>query len=531
MSRSSYLGLAVVAIAAGALYWTFFGMGRTPSLAEAQALTPITWSEASQEACTRAPSRDCLLAWALAETRRVQPHGSDLLASIAVAWDRPELLTEAKAAAQESLSAMPAGQRLEISSLVLGNVAAHEVELGLVDRGLDTLSEIGDQRGREFAGSILAGDLAEMGAVAKALEIAEGIGDEGLRASALGRVTVAQIRAGDFRQAQETLGRLREIQPAVSDDQPAVSDEVSWALFRVAKALMEAGQDAIALETAQRIDRAYYRALALAGLGARTRRGDLIQAAVAAARAAPSATQVQETLIEVASLAAEAGEGRLALSLLSEIPPGRDRPRASAQVARGLAKAGRLDEAVDLARGIEDGLYRAGAVAGIAEARAGLDIPARLQGLLRGLDDTAHDEAWRAIAGSLAKSGEKAAAIDAASNIRKASRQIETLASIAVLVGDSAVLEPTIGMMSFVSDPRERSIGLGALAVAEAELGMVTEAAAAAAQIANPETRIGVLVMAANRFAPRRQTLEPGLPIEEVPTNLPGPGVFYAKLP
>lgn len=524
MSRSLFLGLVLTAAVAGALLWTLAGTGRTPSLAEAQALTPVTWSEAAQEACTRAPSRDCLLTWALAETRRVQPQGSDLLASVAVAWNRPELLTEAKAAAHESLAAMPVGQRLEMSSLVLGNVAAHEVELGLVERGLETLAEIDDQRGRELAGSILAGDLTEIGAVATALEVIEDIGDEGLRASALGRVIAAQIRAGELRQAQETLDRLHEIPPASSD-------EVSWALFRVAKALMEAGQDAIALETAQRIERAYFRALALAGFGARTRRGDLIQAAVSAARAAPSAKEAQGTLIEVASLAAEAGEGRLALSLLAEIPPGHDRPRASAQVARGLAKAGWLEEAVDLARGIEDDLYRAGAVAGIAEARAKPDMPARLRGLLRGLDDVAHDEAWRAIAGALAKEGEKAAAIDAASNIRKASRLVETLASIAVLVGDSAVLDPTIAMMSFVSDPRERSMCLAALAVAQAELGMVMEATAAASQIANPEARIGALVMAANRFAPRRETLEPGLPIEEVPTNLPGPGVFYAKLP
>ena len=524
MSRKLILGLALTVAVAGALLWTFAGTGRAPSLAEAQALTPVIWSEAAEEACTRAPSRDCLLTWALAETRRVQPQGSDLLASIAVAWDRPELLTEAKAAAQESLAAMPVGERLEMSSLVLGNVAAHEVELGLVERGLETLSEIDDQRGRELAGSILAGNLAEAGAVSKALAVAEDIGDGGLKASALGRVTAAQIRAGDTPQAQETMDRLREL------PRPE-SGEVSWALFRVTKALMETGQDGIALETAQRIDAAYYRALALAGLGARKRRADLIQAALQAARAAPSAKQARRALVEVASLAAEAGEGRLALSLLAEIPPGGDRPRASAQIARGLAKAGWLPEALDLARGIEDDLYRAGAVAGIAEARAEPDMPSRLRGLLSGLGDAAHDEAWRAIAGALAKEGEKAAAIDAASNIRKASRLVETLASISVLVGDSAVLDPTIAMMSFVSDPRERSRCLGALAVAQAELGMVMEAAAAAAQIANPETRIGALVMAANRFAPRRQTLEPGLPIEEMPTNLPGPGVFYAQLP
>lgn len=524
MSRKLILGLALTFGTAGALLWALAGTERGPSLAEAQALTPVTWSQTAQEACTRAPSRDCLLTWALAETRRVQPQGSDLLASIAVAWDRPELLTEAKAAAQESLAAMPVGERLEMSSLVLGNVAAHEIELGLVERGLETLSEIGDQRGRELAGSILAGDLVEAGAVSTALEIAEDIGDARLRASALGRVIAAQIRDGDIRPAQETMAQLRAL-PSPG------SGEVSLALLRVVKALMKSGQDGIALETAQGIGVAYYRALALAGLGASERRADLIQAAVQAARAAPNARMAQRSLVEVASLAAEAGEGRLALSLLAEIPPGGDRPRASAQVARGLAKAGWLPEALDLARGIEDGLYRAGAVAGIAEAQARPDMPSRLSGLLRGLGDAAHDEAWRAIAGALAKEGEKAAAIDAASNIRKAPRLIQTLASIAVLVGDSAVLDPTIGMLSFVSDPRERSICLGALAVAQAELGMVMEAAAAAAQIANPETRIGALVMAANRFAPRRQTLEPGLPIEEMPTNLPGPGVFYAQLP
>lgn len=228
---------------------------------------------------------------------------------------------------------------------------------------------------------------AAVGDVDSALQTAHAIPDVAARSRALGRIAAAQAGGGDIAGARET---ARLIEAAYADTE---------ALIAIADALAARGSVAEAVDLARQIHSAYGNAAALVAIaGHLAETGDIVEAEALAAEIG-AIEHLTQARIAIARAQARRGQIAAALGLVATVPHRGEQAAAVAEIcaelaaagdgagagalARGFASgpaldelilatalaeagSGRHDAALATAEGIEDGLVRAVAAAGLA---------------------------------------------------------------------------------------------------------------------------------------------------------------------
>ena len=280
--------------------------------------------------CLANPGRDCALAAALMVT-----------ADEELAITRVDNL----AAVAETFARLGDSDRAR-ATIDLAVEAAHNIGLTIATE--QKLAEI-------------VGTMAEAGETARAIDIAEGLGDRFRRANALGAIAMAQVRTGDVAGAQETLDRIKvpllALKYAVEmTEEIAENGQVDDSAAAALEALLA------------QVDHRLLRALGyvrLAVLKARQEETD------AARRLRDIAAAERDYILDTADRARLfAGLARAALALgeadaytdavsrarglAMRVNADYDQTIAIADVVAALAAGGGIDEAVDLANRITD---------------------------------------------------------------------------------------------------------------------------------------------------------------------------------
>ncbi|GKY89572.1 hypothetical protein [Sinisalibacter aestuarii] len=229
---------------------------------------------------------------------------------------------------------------------------------------------------------------ARGGDIVGALKTAKSIPDQGGRSRAMAQVAVVQAETGDIDGARATAGRIE----AAYGDQEAVT--------AIAAGLAMTGDAAGALALAQDIQRAYGDGAALVAVAAQQARAgdfeasldtvrkidvvqDRVRAQAAISREIAQNGRLDEamtvlsqltdakdrfnTMADIAAMLTRAGEAEAALEMIRSGASRRDMEDLIVQVVLTEADLGETTQAVETALAIEDPMFRAIALAGIAE--------------------------------------------------------------------------------------------------------------------------------------------------------------------
>jgi serine protease Do len=331
--------------------------------------------------------------------------------------------------------------------------------------------------------------LAASGDAQAARAAAKTITDEYARTDMLARAVASQASAGDSETVVRALERLED--GGILDP-----EEQDRAFRKIASALAEAGDFAVAIASARRIDGASDRASALRELGvAQAEAGDRQAAGRSLSEALAAAQRIDDAwwrtwaLEKIAAAQAKAGEFAAALATARQIDDASDRASALRELGVAQAESGdrqaaarSLSEALGAALRIDDARWRASALGklGVAQAKAG-----------------AGPAAARSFSEALAAAGR----IDDASKLASALRELGVAQAKA---GDFAAALATARR---IDDALERTWALVDIVAAQAEAGDFAAALATARQIDDALGRTGALweIAAAQAEADDRQ--------------------------
>ncbi len=312
-----------------------------------------------------------------------------------------------------------------------------------IDLAVEAAHNIGLTIATEQKLSEIVGTMAEIGETARAIAIAEGLGDRFRRANALGAIALARARTGDVAGAQETLGRIKV---------PLLA--LKYAV-EMTEEIAEKGQvdDAAAAALEARlaqVDHRLLRALGYTRLAVlKARQGDID----AARRLRDTAAAERDYILDTADRARLfAGLARAALALgeadayadavsharglAMRVNADYDQTVAIADVVAALAAGGRVEEAVDLAERITDLRARTRLISDLSRRRdaAQAVVPLAQQVLAAAAAAESRferDRARLAVAKALAAVGAVPRAVEVIAGIENDDAQAQALAALA----------------------------------------------------------------------------------------------------
>lgn len=235
----------------------------------------------------------------------------------------------------------------------LATIARIQAEAGDILGALQTAKSIPDAGGRSRAAARVAAVQARQGDIAGALLTAQRIEAAYGDLEAMVAIAGARAAAGEFAAAHDLAG---EIARAYGD---------SGGLVAVAVEQARAGLAADSRRTAAGIDNLHSRTQALAGISDALVRNGQVDAALEVAQTIPGAGDRAGAVGAMAVVLAERGETARALDL-ARIAGRRQQDEVVVSVARVQARQGDAEGAVATARGIDDPMFRAIALAGVA---------------------------------------------------------------------------------------------------------------------------------------------------------------------
>lgn len=232
---------------------------------------------------------------------------------------------------------------------------------------------------------------ARAGDVVGALQTARSIPDMTGRSDALARIAAVQAETGDLAGARETARRIEapygdlEAMVAIARRMAADGDDAAAAALArrleaaygdstalAAVAVEQARRDgsAAGLETARSIATLQGRAFAYAGIAEALARGGRTDAALETLALLSDPADRVDALGTVTGILATRGEVRRALGAVERLAGRRDRDELVVAIALAQARAGDAAGAVATASGLEDAMFRAIALAGVARVTA-----------------------------------------------------------------------------------------------------------------------------------------------------------------
>ena len=266
----------------------------------------------------------------------------------------------------------------------LSNIADAQAKAGNVDGALQTAKQIDNVTLRAGALTRIAATQAEIGnmvaattTLALAMRVATQIGD--VETDAQGLYRGAIYRDGTFVHIAAT-----QAQAGDADGALQTAKLIEWAYFRasalsqIADALTKAENTDGALQTAKQIDDADLRARALSRIAAtQAETGNGAAARTTLALAIRTATQISDgrgaALCDIAATQAQTGDTDGALQTAKLIDDATYRARALSKIAKVLAKAGEIKNAIDTTRRIKHEEEFTSTITYIASVVAGTD--------------------------------------------------------------------------------------------------------------------------------------------------------------
>ena len=466
-----------------------------PEVKKVAATPAPSWSLGD---CGARPDKDCVLALALAEVDRNEPEASSQLAAIGAAWSKPEIIEEAKALAANR--PMGTGRAFSI-------IARRQGELGLAQEAVKTTSQIPWITERSSAMAKVVEALAQQGEFEAGLSVAGKIPVSEYQALAVSHIIRLQAEGGEIKFGQSAVKRLSG---KGRDHLESRTTAFSW----IALSFARLGRTEEALAAVRKIPKSDFLAPNLAGVAAVAGRPELFDEAIAVANKAPASLR-DPALAGIAPRMADVGQLDGALKLVGRIEATRWREAAQAGIAPALARHGRTQEALDLIQEITLPFLRGSAIYGLARATEDQDLVRQLPFRVHRLGAKTGFEVSKGVAGLLVVRGDPVAASKAVKRIGESGRRAEALAALALLSGDSKLLE-TAG-----PDSRGYAPALHNLAEAQACLGAPAEALETAKLEQSRAARIRALIDVARCLPPegpywaadrQRRALRPDLP-------------------
>ena len=448
--------------------------------------------------CGARPDKDCVLSLALAEVNKSEPEASSQLAALGAAWSKPELVAEAKALATSR--PMGTGRAFSI-------IARRQGELGLAQEAVKTTSQIPWITERSSAMAKVVEALAQQGEFEAGLSVAGKIPVSEYQALAVAHIIRLQAEGGEIKFGQSAVKRLSG---KGRDHLESRTTAFSW----IALSFARLGRTEEALAAVRKIQKSDFLAPNLAGVAAIAGRPELFDEAITVAEGSPPSLR-DPALAGIAPRMADVGQLNEALKLADRIEATRWREAAQAGIAPALARHGRTQEALDLIQEINLPFLRGSAIYGVARATEDQDLVRQLPFRAHRLGAKTGFEVSSGIAGLLAERGDAVAATKAVKRIGEPGRRAEALAALALLSGDSKLLETAS------PDSRGYAPALHNLAEAQACLGAPADALETAMQEESRAGRIRALIDVARCLPPegpywvadrQRRELRPDLP-------------------
>ncbi len=484
-------------------------MSGTPAPADSAAESPASAPQVTEAAATPAsspqfsrcaarPDKDCVLALALAEVDRSEPEASSQLAAIGAAWSKPEIIDEARALATNR--PMGTGRAFSI-------IARRQGELGLAQEAVKTTGQIPWITERSSAMAKVVEALAQQGEFEAGLSVAGKIPVSEYQALAVAHIIRLQAESGEIKFG---LSAVKRLSGKGRDHLESRTTAFSW----IALSFARLGRTEEALAAVRKIQKSDFLAPNLAGVAAVAGRPELFDEAIALADKAPADLR-DPALAGIAPRMADVGQLDEALALAKRIEATRWREAAQAGIAPALARHGRTQEALDLIQEITLPFLRGSAIFGLASATEDQELVRQLPFRAHRLGAKTGFEVSKGVAGLLAARGDPVAATKAVKRIGESGRRAEALAALALLSGDSKLLD-TAG-----PDSRGYAPALHNLAEAQACLGAPAEALETAKLEPSRAGRIRALIDVARCLPPegpywaadrQRRALRPDLP-------------------
>jgi tetratricopeptide (TPR) repeat protein/lipopolysaccharide biosynthesis regulator YciM len=395
----------------------------------------------------------------------------------------------------------------------LAALAAALAQAGRFNQAFEAAQSIRDgyrlDRARTFTDLAVAfaqaGDPRAPALFNQAADVARGHSDDLDRGRALALVAVALAQAGRFDQA---FGVARSI-PDDKHRDPTLAD--------IAAALAQTGRFDQAAEVAHSIPYDYERARALVTLAAALAQAGRFSQAAEVTRSIPDEDQRDGALTTLAAALAKAGYFDQAAEVTGSISDNFDRARmftdlavafaqagdprapaffdqaaevthsipnaevnyfgfhtrafALASLAGALAKAGRFDQAFDIARSISDEGQRGGALAGLALALATTERFDQAFDIARSISDEGQrDGALARLALALATAERFDQAFDIARSISDEGQRNSALASLAPVLAKAGYFDQAADAAHNITDADDRVQALTALATVLAQI-------------------------------------------------------------
>jgi tetratricopeptide (TPR) repeat protein len=290
----------------------------------------------------------------------------DALTKIAKGQAKAGLTKEAVAATQEALRIARSIKDEDERGGPFASVAEAQAKAGQITEALQLARSIKDKDYRNWALRDIAGAQAKAGQITEALQLARSIKDDeyASRADALMHIAEAQAKAGLGKEAVATTQEALRAARSKKDYDP-------WGLRWTARALAEARHFPEALQIGQLHEKS--REETLNEVATAQAKAGQISEAVRLARSISDGNKRNWALSAVASAQAEAGQFPEALNVVRSIEPDSDRANALTNIAEAQVKAGQaaqaigtLEEATQAARSIDAEAFRASTLARIA---------------------------------------------------------------------------------------------------------------------------------------------------------------------
>jgi len=260
----------------------------------------------------------------------------------------------------------------ELRIWALTSIAQAMARKGLEERALQVFEEavkvaewVKERKEQARFLQSIATAMAKAGMFKPALRLAEGIKEARWKANALGRIAEDMAEAGMKKEAREVFVQALSAVGAMKDP-----DEQAWTIGEIVTAKVEGLEKAS--EVAEKIRDAFKRSWALQKIAeAMIQKGLIDQALELAERVGIARMDLQaELLAKVAEALKEAGSFDQALKFFEqaiEVAKKANAEWVSVKSVSAIAEMGLWDQALRLVRGIKDAIWRARALNDIAE--------------------------------------------------------------------------------------------------------------------------------------------------------------------
>jgi len=370
------------------------------------------------------------------------------------------------------------------------------------------------------------GVMARLGQAGRALDYARLMVDPRRKAEALRLIGLALWEQDKPEEAVAVLEEALEVAKTI---------EVPWAkaeaLSSIASALARAGRLEEALEVARDIEWPWRKAEALSFVAsalAQTGRTEETKAALVEALEAAEAIKepwwIPRALSSIASALDQAGQPEEAEAILKEalhiqiaiIEQLSGKAGLLSFLASLLAQTGQVEEALQVARAIEEPDEKARALSRVASSLAQTGRPEEAGAILEEAFEVARTirEPWEqakalsSVASSLAQMGQLEEALEVARTIEKPDEKAEALSSITSYLAQmgqikkaGATIEEALQVAMAIEQPSEKAEALPSIASSLAQAGQPEEALEVARTIEEPWHKVRALSSIASAFA------------------------------